>query len=71
MAFVIYARYEDPSCFVEIEGVSVRIIALGTSTISARTTASRVVSSGSRSLMVVITLLFFCIVGIFSMKCWK
>ena len=55
-AVVISARQEDAACFI-MEGVSTWIISLGASAISTRTSASRVVSSSDRNLLVFSVLL--------------
>ena len=57
MVVVVFTRKEDPACFVNMEGVGTRIVALGTSTISASTASSRVISSGGSAFLVASTLL--------------
>ena len=46
-------RQEDPVCFVDMEGIGIRIVALGESAIYTSTTASRVIYSGGKNLLVV------------------
>ena len=56
----MYARQKDPDCFVNMEGVGARIVALGTTTISASTATSRAVSPDGETLLVVSTLVSLC-----------